>query len=1133
MPPKRQAALRKGGADAAVPISNSDTDEHAQDTAGCQVATGSSAESEPSEAAGDSEQTQAEGQEEEEEEMIVLDSEYLLVEEAEEGDQIAQEGQDDKLTGEEDDDGIEAEAEGDDQESETVQGEDNLVAGATGEDGGREDVEGEQGDEDMERELRWVEEMWEKKQTEDEMQEGEEGAAVNETDNVGDESVEQVCAGDSSSKDDDMPSAEKKEGNDDSQTVATVSEAEKFLQTTMMLIKIPRVYNGPCFDRNFYQYCVRVLDVCFHDLQHLRLPLLLAFALTSRFIESAKNHIVLEIYTDDKNIKQLMKNLLLSTVFHRQEVRVEVDFHKADARSEGIQDENVPLSYTEHVTKASFLAKNSLARKAFIAPDVKDFHSATLSKDSDRMRSLFLHNLPSYITEEFLMVLFPCCLKAGIVKVSSDFRSAVLKMKDKKTAYNHLLAFTKFRIDGRDIQLSVVDISQEDALKKAKGNVSKTVKKEPQAWVVKGMSAAEAQRKELEKAFSSITDKVVAKEKEDKKRGDAGPAGIQGKDSKSVSDVDKPVDGKKPGNDGKREAPKEELERQEMERKAKEKQEREKREKERKEREQRDRQRREREQQEREKQRQVARSRGGRKRPPLKVRRKRDQQAEHMRHTEQPHFPAERDRAWQQQQQHESYMIDLERELLQQEQELRARQEREMEAQLQAQREMEMARERELAAQRERQRQMEMERLRVEQMHEMERQREMELQRELQAREEAAYKLRMMEEEHRRMQEREQEIERNNAKLRQQEEAERRERERLERERKELERQREREAQRMQQRQQEKERMQQRELEMRRNLDRQREMEAQRAMERQRQDSLMGQPLSKRSRFEDDDDDEDVSSLFEPNQQQRRSGNSPLLGDSRQGGRSDLGLLGEAPMVPGLGVQNYESLERKVAAQREELMRNLALLEKLNKNPSIVQEAPSIFEPKRGLPPKPATAVREEHSHLSKPLFPILPDRQRSLHEESFDQDMRIPLPQNFKGRMPTGPMQADYNKEPEERKVKDFGRPPLAPHVLVTKKSHSAEAWPPQRFQPGPSAERDRNLDLYPPEDFSRQPGLLGSRPLFEGDQAEHDRLLAVIAGDKKKEPPSATVTHSDKRQNLPDREFINSRFRWGKSGK
>lgn len=38
-------------------------------------------------------------------------------------------------------------------------------------------------------------------------------------------------------------------------------------------------------------------------------------------------------------------------------------------------------------------------------------------------------------------------------------RSAVLQMKDKNMAYHHLIAYTEFFVDGRDVQMGTVDMS--------------------------------------------------------------------------------------------------------------------------------------------------------------------------------------------------------------------------------------------------------------------------------------------------------------------------------------------------------------------------------------------------------------------------------------------------------------------------------------------------------------------------------------------------------------------------------------------------------------------------------------------------------------------------------------------------
>ena len=40
-------------------------------------------------------------------------------------------------------------------------------------------------------------------------------------------------------------------------------------------------------------------------------------------------------------------------------------------------------------------------------------------------------------------------------------RSAVLQMKDRNMAYHHLIGFTEFYVDGRDVQMGTVDMSQQ------------------------------------------------------------------------------------------------------------------------------------------------------------------------------------------------------------------------------------------------------------------------------------------------------------------------------------------------------------------------------------------------------------------------------------------------------------------------------------------------------------------------------------------------------------------------------------------------------------------------------------------------------------------------------------------------
>ena len=46
----------------------------------------------------------------------------------------------------------------------------------------------------------------------------------------------------------------------------------------------------------------------------------------------------------------------------------------------------------------------------------------SVSGKSVKQRSLFLHNLPPSMDENFLKILFPRSLKVGLVKVSDDIR---------------------------------------------------------------------------------------------------------------------------------------------------------------------------------------------------------------------------------------------------------------------------------------------------------------------------------------------------------------------------------------------------------------------------------------------------------------------------------------------------------------------------------------------------------------------------------------------------------------------------------------------------------------------------------------------------------------------------------------
>ncbi|KAL8623930.1 hypothetical protein ACOMHN_054271 [Nucella lapillus] len=314
----------------------------------------------------------------------------------------------------------------------------------------------------------WVEELWNRKKAEEatgDTGKKEDPAADDDVD-MKEESEERM---DSSLKeqmsDVDQPPADLNMSSK-SETGAEQPFPGTLLPSVKNISSIPRAFFGPAFDKNCFQSYIRVAPVTYQSIIAEKIQSVLKSADSVRVkVGSKGTSRALELYC--QKTTPLLHTLIFTplggnkTDFKVERRRVK-GWTKVPHKGKMIQ---VPTGFNtnEAPQRVTFSLKYHYFRKHLDRPlalnanqDVKD-------------RSLFVSNLPARSDiAKTLESVFPLALNIDVIKVSEHQRSAVLKMKNKRVVFDHLVSVQDLFIDGQKVEMGSTSITQLDAVNQAR-----------------------------------------------------------------------------------------------------------------------------------------------------------------------------------------------------------------------------------------------------------------------------------------------------------------------------------------------------------------------------------------------------------------------------------------------------------------------------------------------------------------------------------------------------------------------------------------------------------------------------------------------------------------------------------------
>ncbi|XP_076459351.1 uncharacterized protein LOC143292717 [Babylonia areolata] len=233
---------------------------------------------------------------------------------------------------------------------------------------------------------------------------------------------------------------------------------ESSLEFSKMNACIPRAYFGPAFDANCFHACIRIYPTTYVDFVRPEFAHLLTQADTVRMVHGAAGSRKIEIFCQ-------RPGALLPKLYALTYCCNNITFEVVKRRPLGwkkilVSDRllTVPSAFSsEEFLLVKLKMMNSYYRRNLIkVPSLNRYQDV-------KERSLFLTNLPFKVNTTLLRQVFPFACKISKVPVSDTLSSAVVRLNTHRSVLDHLVAYEDLHLHGQKVEMAASNMSQKDA----------------------------------------------------------------------------------------------------------------------------------------------------------------------------------------------------------------------------------------------------------------------------------------------------------------------------------------------------------------------------------------------------------------------------------------------------------------------------------------------------------------------------------------------------------------------------------------------------------------------------------------------------------------------------------------------